>query len=367
MSLLLIAALLAQTPERAPLPSKDRLPTAADEAWTREHARELGLEKPKSQPEFVITPATGWAPGATKRFVGAFLGGLVGMAIPAALAAATAPPCMGLCGFATVAGLVTAASAPLSVVGATLGFTLMGGRMSAGAAIAGSLGGLGSGLLLLLFSTLSAREPNATNWGAVIAASALTAALEALALEARSDTLDEAPFLEVNTSRLVFTSLGMLTALGASVGLAALTLATGYLAVLFGPIVLVAAAAIVPIVPWSIHRGMGGEGSLGAAYLGWLASLAVGGAGVFAAFMGVSLSVPLVSVDPRMVALVGGGIGLAAMAAVLGTPLMLEWSHGQAHRERAKVAPAVQAQVSVAPIAGPQGLAGGTLGLAGTF
>ena len=60
----------------------------------------------------------------------------------------------------------------------------------------------------------------------------------------------------------------------------------------------VLATAAVPLVPWSIHRKMGGEGTLGAAYVGWLASLAVAGAGALAAAAGSS-SVSAVPPPPR--------------------------------------------------------------------
>lgn len=290
VSLLLVMTLLAQTPDRTPLPSKDQAPTARDDAWTADHARALAAAKP--QPEtFVVTPQTDWAQGATKRFVGAFLGGLVGLAIPAAIAAAGIPPCTtGFCGFATVAGLVTGFSAPLSVVGATLGFTLMGGRMSAGAAVAGLLGGLGSGLLLLLISSVTTGLSNESQWAATISAGAIAVALQALAVEARSDALDEAPFLAVPSARLAYTALGMLATVGAGALLAALSLPFGYYAVIIAPLVLLVTAGVAPLVPWSIHRAMGGEGTLAAAYVGWLASLGVAAAGIAAALLGATMA-----------------------------------------------------------------------------
>lgn len=349
--------LLAQTLERASVPS------SAQAAATRR----VGVGNP--QPEtFVLTPRRDWAEGATKRFLGAFVGGLVGLAIPAAIAGAGIPPCtIGLCGFATIAGLAMGISGPLSMVGANLGFTLMGGNASVGASAAGLLGGLGSGLVLLLISTVTTSLSNESQWAAVISAGALAAAIQALALEARNDALDEAPFLAAPTSRLAFTSLGMVATLGAGALLTALTLPFGYYAIIIAPIVLLVTAGLAPLVPWSIHRSMGGEGSLGAAYLGWLASLGVGAAGVFAAFLGATIALPAAQVDARTVGLIGGGLGLALIAGVMGTPLMLEWSHGESRLGRAKVVPDLKAQVSVAPIASPQGLAGGALALSGTF
>jgi hypothetical protein len=85
----------------------------------------------------------------------------------------------------------------VSVVGATLGFTLMGGRMSAGAAIGGMIGGLAAGLALLFFHRIIVTDSNQPQWGAVIAAGALAVAIEAIALESRHDALEEAPFIDV--------------------------------------------------------------------------------------------------------------------------------------------------------------------------
>jgi hypothetical protein len=80
MSMLLVVALLAQAPERVLLPSQNKQVTQRDDDWAAE--REQALAE-AMEPAFVITPPTGWAGGATKRFVGAFVGGLVGMAVPA--------------------------------------------------------------------------------------------------------------------------------------------------------------------------------------------------------------------------------------------------------------------------------------------
>jgi MFS family permease len=358
MSMLLVVALLAQAPERVLLPSQNKQVTQRDDDWAAE--REQALAE-AMEPAFVITPPTGWAEGATKRFVGAFVGGLVGMAIPA-LGVATTPSC-------TVFGCVLAAGlAPaVSVVGATLGFSLMGGRMSAGAAIGGMIGGLAAGLGLLLFQRIIVTDSNQSQWGAVIAAGAIAVAIEAIALESRHDALEEAPFIDVPTSRLAFTSLGLLGTLAGigllSTGIALLGFPTG---TTVAPIFAVLGMAAAPLVPWAIHRSNGGEGTLGAAYGGWLASLAVAGAGILVAVLSSFGSITMGN-DPRTAAMLGGGISLAVIAGVFGTPLMLEWSHGNARRERAKVPPRVKAQLTMSPLAGPQGLNGGAVGISGTF
>lgn len=353
MSLVIVLTLLAQSPSR-------------DDDWAKE--REEAIAEAFSPAErFVITPPAGWAEGATKRFVGAFVGGLVGMAAPGLAAVALTPPCASFgCGFNFGATLTTGLAPMVSVVGATLGFTLMGGRMSAGAAIGGMIGGLAAGLALLFVHRLIVVDSNQPQWGAVIAAGALAVAIEAIALESRHDALEEAGFIEAPTSRLAFTSLGLVGTLAgialASAGVALIGYPTG---VTLAPIFAVLALAAAPLVPWRIHRNMGGEGTLGAAYVGWIASLAVAGAGALAATVSSSFALSF-GTDPRTVAMFGGGISLAVIATALGTPLMLEWSHGNARRERARVAP-LKAQLAMSPLTGPQGLAGGVVGLSGTF
>lgn len=354
MSLVIVLTLLAQSPSR-------------DDDWAKE--REEAIAEAFSPAErFVITPAAGWAEGATKRFIGAFVGGLVGMAVPGLLGVAFTPPCTTFgCGISIGATLTTGLAPAVSVVGATLGFTLMGGRMSAGAAIGGMIGGLAAGLALLFVHRLIVVDSNQPQWGAVIGAGVLAVAIEAIALESRHDALEEAGFIEVPTSRLAFTSLGLV---GTAAGIALVSLGVAWIGypvgLAIGPIFAVLATAAVPLVPWSIHRKMGGEGTLGAAYVGWLASLAVAGAGALAAAAGSSFAFG-VGTDPRAVAMFGGGISLAVIATALGTPLMLEWSHGNARRERARVAPALKTQLTMAPLTGPQGLAGGVVGLSGSF
>ncbi|MBL8935521.1 MAG: hypothetical protein JNM69_13275 [Archangium sp.] len=355
MNTLLLMAVLAQSPAR-------------DDDWANE--RKAAIAEATQPPErFVITPPTGWAEGATKRFVGAFVGGLVGLAVPSMLGAVTAPRCTGFgCGVAFGAVLSAGLAPVVSVVGATLGFTLMGGRASAGAAVGGLMGGLATGLLLLFFHRLSVTDSNQSQWGAVIGAGALVAALQAIALESRHDALEEAPFIEVPASRLAFSSLGLLGTIAGVTLLAAGIALLGYpTGTSIAPFLVVIGAAAAPLVPWAIHRNMGGEGSLGSAYVGWLASLGIGGAGVLVAVLGAALASGAAGIDQRNTAIVGCGIGLAAIAAAIGTPLMLEWSHGNARRERATVAPGLKAQLTMGPLTGPQGLSGGALGVTGTF
>lgn len=368
MSVLLVLALLAQGPERTPLAVGNQA-SSDDQRWLEEHDRAMAAANP---PETLLrTPPVGWSEGATGRFVGAFLGGAFGLALPALVAGLASPPCgIGTfgCFISFGAGLSSSLAPPLSVLGATLGYTLAGGKPSAGAAAAGLLGGVTLSLMLLLFHKVSVGDGSEQPWGVVIGSGLVAVALEALALESRFEALEEAPFLDVPAGRLALESLGLfgtvlgLTLVSALVGLLGFPVGT-YLA----PVLVFASAGVAPLVPWAIHRAMGGEGSLASAYLGWLGSLAVAAGGIGLAVLAAVSSGPgLTGVDPRTLAMVGGGIGLAGIAAVLGTPLALEWSHGNTRLERSKLAP-VKAQLSVAPAVSERGVGGGVLALTGAF
>lgn len=338
MSSLLLVALLAQSPLANPAAENSSAPSSSEAVAS--------------------SPSGEWAEGATQRFVGAFVGGFVGMAIPVGIAAALyrCTACSTTFGSVVAAGL-----APfVSVAGATLGFMVMSGRQSVGAAIAGLMGGMASALVVLLFHNVALT--NESRWGVTIAAGALMGALQAVALESRHEALDEAPFLAAPTKRFAFSVLGQL---GVTAGLGLVAGVIGLLTVGIPSvpvIVAVLGGLVVPLVPWTIHRNLGGEGELGAAYLGWVSSLAVAAGGLLAALtttVAVSISD---GTDPRPSGLVGVGVALAVTSVVFGTPLMLEWSHGNARRVGA-----IKPQLAAGPITGPRGITGGVVGLSGTF
>lgn len=369
MGMLLVMALLAQTPERAPLSTKDRTTSSDDQRWAEEHDRAMATQT-KAPDELLRTPPLGWAEGATQRLIGAFLGGAIGVALPSVVAGLATTPCVFGCSISFGSGLAASLAPALSVVGATVGFGLAGGRASVGAASAGLLGGMALSLVLLFFHRIAVPETSEVPWGVVIGAAAIAVALEAIALESRNDALDEAPFLEVPAARLAFSSLGLFATVAGVTVLATLVGVLGYPAgLIFGPLIGLVGAGVAPLVPWAVHRSMGGEGSLGAAYLGWLGSLAIaaGGVGVMVLAMNLSFLPGQTIADPRNVMMLGAGVGMAAIAAVLGTPLALEWSHGDRRIDRSKLAPSVKAQLSLSPIVGPRGVDGGALAMTGTF
>ena len=339
-----------EQPARTPL-------TASDEDWasTRPAATppERGGRTPESgEPER-------WASGATKRFVGALLGGAVGAAlplIPGALATTECPALAPCPGWSVVAGV---AAPLLSVLGASLGYSLMGGEPSVGAALAGMIGGLAmAAALQLLDLALSGQPTSRPRWPSIVAASGLAVSLSVLAMESRSDALESAPFIASPSSRVVLTSLALVGTLGIEallVGLSASSFGGGILAT----VIVVASLGVTPLVPIAVHRALGGKGSFGAGYLGWVASLAV--AGLSAAGIAAGAS-SLFRPDPALISVFAISITGGSLAAALGVPLFLEWSHGNTLLEESENAPAVKAQLSVVPVSG-----GAMAGLSGTF
>lgn len=336
--------------------------TASDDDWagTRPGATspERGVRTPES------TEPERWSAGATKRFVGALVGGAIGAALPLIPGALATNGCQALApcpGWGVVAGI----TAPLlSVLGASLGYSLMGGEPSVGAALAGLIGGLAAAAALqVLDLALSSAPTSRPGWPTIVAASGLAVSLSVLAMESRSEALADAPFIASPASRIVLSALALVGTLGIEallVGLLASSFGGGVLAA----VIVVTSLGVTPLVPIAVHRALGGKGSFGAGYLGWVASLAVAGiAGAAIAATASSLFRP----DPALISILAISITGGSLAAALGVPLFLEWSNGNALIEESEKAPAVKAQLSVSPIAGPTGLTGGALGLSGMF
>lgn len=335
--------------------------TASDEDWAGTRPATKPPERALRTPE--STEPERWAAGATKRFVGALVGGAVGAAlllVPGALATNGCAPLAPCPGWSLVAGI----TAPLlSVVGASLGSSLMGGEPSVGAALAGMIGGLAAAAALAVLDlALSGQPTSRPRWPALVAASGLAVSLSVLAMESRSEALESTPFIASPGSRVVLTSLALVGTLGVEallVGLSAGGIGGGVLATVLG----LASLGVTPLVPIAVHRALGGNGSFGAGYLGWAASLAVAGIAI-AGIAATSSS--LFRPDPALISILAVSITGGSLAAAVGVPLFLEWSHGNTLIEESRE-PAVKAQLSIAPVAGPTGLSGGALALSGTF
>ncbi|MBL8921309.1 MAG: hypothetical protein JNJ54_20790 [Myxococcaceae bacterium] len=289
-----------------------------------------------------------WSDGAVARFTGALVGGAIGAALPVLVMATQS--CVGFCSPAPslVLGLLASIT---SIAGATAGWALLGGELSPGAAVGGAIGGLALGTLLLFVSLALAppSDPLRPAWPVVLAASAVAVGVTVLALEARHEALEEAPFLSVRTGRFVATTLSMLGTLSVgallSIGLGALTYSSA-LALGLG----VVTASLAPLVPLAVHRGLGGRGTAGWAWLGWLASLAIAGAAGAGAVAGAFAGAFGPFRDPRADATVLFAGAAGVFATVFGVPLFLEVSHGAALLERSEEAG--RPRLSLAPVPG---------------
>lgn len=308
-----------------------------------------------------------WSEHATRRFLGALAGGVVGVALPASLAlvGGTCDPLTMAC--TNTVGLIAALAAPVTaVVGGAIGHALVGGEAGAGVGLAALLSGvaLGGALAVLHLFSVPSASPQAV--ALVIATAALSIGFQAFALEARHEAVTAHPDLAVPAGRLVLEAVGTLGAL----------IAGGLLSALIGgliqsPTLAVISATVLgtvtPLIPYAIHRSKGGRGSLGAAYLGLLGSAAFTLL-TLATAAGVTSSLVF---DARGVTLFGTFVTAGVLAATLGMPLMLEWSHGQAvlEGEERKRPSEDERRLSagLAPVLGPTGLTGGALSLSGSF
>lgn len=311
------------------------------------------LQRVPESERFVRRPGARdyWSDGATKRLAGALVGGALGAALPVVLALATQPPCLGICAQSPSVILLSMLAPLTAIAGATAAWALLGGELSPGIAVAGAIGGSALGALLLFGSLLLAAPATLPrpNWPGVVGASAVAVGVMALALEARHEALEEAPFLVVPAGRFVATTLSMLATVGLgallSIGLGAATYSSA-LAIGVG----IVTASLAPLVPLAVHRSLGGRGTGGWAYLGWLASLAIGGA----AFTGVLMSAlaggfgPLRDARTDAAIIFAGAAG--TLAAVFGVPLFLEFSHGAELLERSEEAG--RPRLSLAPVPG---------------
>lgn len=292
------------------------------------------------------------------RFAGALLGGIVGFAAPLAISSVTAP-CVGCLDAAQV---LLGASAPvLSMVGASIGFALMGGEASAGVAGLGMVAGM---LLSLVFLAVGAElisdNPGVASFTRLpkllllVGAGALTVGTEALFLSLRDDVLRANPEKASPTRRVALT----VTA-AALTSLVAVSL-VGFANLLPFPLNVVSGFAglglglAMPLIPFAVHKGQGGAGSLLSAYAGWLA---MAGAGAIGGLL-LTQSGGLLTTPPLNNIATTTAIGAAAVLASVAVPLTLEWSH-----HTADAPPVVESvTASLAPIPG-----GGQVMLGGRF
>lgn len=353
MTLTLLLLVLAQSPDAPTRRPLGPLPVRA--------------EAPVVEPSAAVAPppvAESWPVDATKRFLGTLTGGLAGLAIPAAMALG-APPCVGSFCPVTVVGGLAAVIAPITVtIGTLIGHLVVSESASVGAALAGLVGGLALASALLLFHVAlippTFSPTIAPTVPVLIGAGSIVLAFQALALQSRTEALAEAPAIEVPVSRFLLESLGTFggVVLG---GLLSLVVVAATFSPIVGVVSAVLLGSLLPLVPYGIHRSLGGRGTVASGYLGLLVS---GAAGLLGFVLGGASATGL-SLDPRGVVAFVGLIALGTVVTVAGIPLMLEWSHGREVLSEAREKRTVSA--GLAPVIGPTGISGGAVSLGGTF
>jgi MFS family permease len=315
-----------------------------DEDAPRPKQAEERVERARSSPE----RKEQWSPGATKRFAGALLGGAVGAVVPALVGLAARPVCT-FCGTPPLAVAMFLMTPVLAAVGTLVGWSLLGGSASVGAAAAGALAGMVAALVLLIVPAATfQRDVAEAQFPFIVGVTGLAVALETLALEAREAAVEETPALATPTGRFLATSLTMLGTLVVGTALVVGITAASRSAAVAVPATLVT-LALAPLAPWAMHQALDGRGSVGFAYLGMLASAAL--------VTGSVLAGALTSIGgafgPRRDARLDAGLVLAfsagGLAGVFGVPLLLEYSHGREVLERAQK---LKATLSVAPVPG---------------
>lgn len=271
-----------------------------------------------------------------KRFLGAFTGGVVGLA--ASLSAMPLGDTVGCFGGPCVSflhGMVGIFAPLLSIGGAWLGYALMGGE---GGLLTPAVA-LAPALLIALALLTVAKETDANTalsmMPYVVTAGVFLSGGAALALDLRSRQLARlgaaASWGSAPAGRVAVTSLVTALAGGGAAAISALLFALGNFTAL-GPVLLIAAAAAgtvgVAAAGWGVHRAMGGRGTFLSALtglgIGWLVTL--GGGALFAlsqnSFTGFNA-----------VQSTAGGILLAELglaSATFAPALALEFSHTDA-------------------------------------
>jgi hypothetical protein len=361
MLALLVSVSVAASPAPPRTPLAPQGATEKDDsAWARDE--QLLPKRQKLTPDEIWNePSTPTEPPGTLsqprllRFVGAFVGGAVGLGVPLLLLPLADAPC------ALVSGAFSFCPTPVhflvgtlsligAIAGAAGGFAVAGGEVSGGAVVAGTFVGLFLALAVAAVAVAVSQPFGGMGLGlpVVVAGAGLVVGSQALAMLLRDDAREGRPWLSSSGGRIALTSLTFLGTVGVGALLTALLGAatqSGVVAIGAGVIF----GSLVPLAVWGTHRALDGKGSIGIAYLATLATAALGflGAGFFAITNGSFL----VSDGGRIrgaatTAVVVGGVLLAT----LGVPLILEASHGGALIEERE--PKVALSLGGAPVAG---------------
>jgi hypothetical protein len=289
---------------------------------------DLWSEKPPP-----VEPAGGLSQKRALRFVGALLGGAVGLGVPLLLLPLADVSCRAapgaFSGCPTSAHFFVGAGSLVGAMGgAAAGFAIAGGEPSTGALVAGHVGGL---LLSLLLSAVVASSGQALgdrlSIPVLVSAGALVVGGQAMALMLRDDSVEGRRWLPSSASRFALTSLTFLGTAAVSAFVVGATAALASLpAIVIGGSI---ATGLSLLATWAVHRGLGGQGSFVAALLGLLGAGLVGmlGGGLFAATMN----------GPAFGTVDGGRLRAGAVSALmvgsvlvgaLAVPMALEVGHG---------------------------------------
>ncbi|MDX2015789.1 MAG: hypothetical protein SFW67_36680 [Myxococcaceae bacterium] len=373
-----------QAPSRVPLTpaadadggeSKDRAPPEVDDDtdWARDDAPPRPLRKrptpediwnektaPLERPvEPAPAPIEPLSAQREKRFIGALLGGVVGLAAPMLFMPLADRACVvslpgGFPAFVCptpahvligIGGLVAA------ITGAGVGVALAGGEVPGAAMVTGTFVGLVLALAVAALTVAGSSGQLARGAGVALlgAGAGLVVVGQAVAMLLRDDAIEERPWLASSAGRLATTSLAFVGTLGGGLLVALL------LGITSTPVGFALAAGVgvlspllAPLAAWGAHRAMDGKGTVGVSYL---SMLGVGAIGFLGAFL---IAANSLGFDEEAGRLRGGAIAAAVVGGTLlgtlGVPLALEASHaGVLIEERG---PKVNVSLGGAPVAG---------------
>ena len=337
---------------RVPLPPRPDSDEAGDDSgWARDDAPprparkrltpdEVWDGKPAAtEPRETVAPSESLPVQRAKRFIGALLGGAVGLGVPLALLPLADQPCArpfpaGFSFCPTAAHVLIGTGALVTAItGAALGVALAGGEVSGAALVTGTF--LGLFLALTMSAITVAISPVRLGDGlgvALLGAGAgFVVAGQALATLLRDDALETRPWLASSAGRIAATSFAFVGTLGAGL------LSAGLIASAFSVVgavlsvgLAVLAPLLAPLAAWAAHRAMDGQGGVGVSYLATLGVAAIGflGAALFAVVSNAFTPGDDIGRvrGGATTAMIFGGLLVGA----LGVPLALEVSHASA-------------------------------------
>jgi len=291
----------------------------------------LAAEPDAGEKEASREGETHWQKNATARFLGAFAGGAVGVAIPLSLSALL-PRCGVFACQTTLSDFLGATAPLLSALGASLGLFIAGGDPSIGTSLVLATIGALVVQYILLATIATAPNPRGEHGPAIIGATTAGLAIEAYGLLLRNDAEDDRSRVLVPPARVVLEGVAFLSPLLLMGLVAVLPLATSPGGQVAALTIAGASLAVAPFLAYAAHRAQKGRGSVLSAYLGLGVALVVGTLFFLAPALTPS-TVPMFGSpvgDLRRIGMGGLPIGGTVIGAVVSIPFFLEWSHTRA-------------------------------------